>query len=72
MVRLTDRPNMITPVDLDVKQQNKQNISFSEITGLFELKFHMVYSTIQKKKNTQYKYIYFRSLDENGHHAHTW
>ena len=43
------------------------SIFSSEIIGLFELEFHMEYSVIK-----QYKYdICFRSLGQNGHHAHT-
>ena len=45
------------------------NIFFSEIIGLFELKFHIIAYSVYK----QYSYnICFRSLDQNGHHAHIW
>ena len=52
-----------------IKDSNKR---FSEITGLFELKIHIEY-TVLLSREKQYKYdIYFRLLDENGHHAHIW
>ena len=63
-VKLTFHPR---PLILDC------HIRFSEITGLFELKFHMENNTSLFSRKKQYKYyIYFRSLDENGHHPHLW
>ena len=62
-VKLTFHPR---PLILDY------HIRFSEITVLFELKFHMEYTAIQWRKK-QYKCdIYFKSLDKNGHNAHIW
>ena len=60
-VKLTFHPR---PLILDC------HIRFSEITGLFDLKFQWSIILFSKEK-TIYD-IYFGLLGENGHHTHIW